>query len=70
MRITIEKGYQPLVQEVMARIRTEDPKIAVYHIIGCWAASGCQGMTAEQATSSSTVTESGLDEFDSIADWS
>ena len=69
MRITIEKGYQPLVQEVMARIRTEDPKIAVYHIIGCWAASGCQGMTTDQPTSS-TVTESGLDEFDSIADWS
>ena len=69
MRITIEKGYQPLVQEVMARIRTEDPKIAVYHIIGCWAASGCQGITAAEPTAS-TVTESALDEFDSIADWS
>lgn len=69
MRITIEKGYQPLVQEVMARIRTEDPKIAVYHIIGCWAASGCQGITPSQQTAQ-TVAGTDSQDFDSIADWS
>lgn len=38
MRITIEKGFQDLVLEVMEQIRASDPKLAVNHIIGSWAA--------------------------------
>ena len=39
IRVTIEKGYQPIVQKAMARLGTEDYKVGVQHILGEWSAS-------------------------------
>ena len=39
MRVSIEKGYHSPIQELMERLQTDDPKLAVHHIIGCWIAA-------------------------------
>ncbi|NET36884.1 MAG: hypothetical protein F6K19_33465 [Cyanothece sp. SIO1E1] len=67
MRVTIEKGFQPLIREVMAIIRTDDPKLAVNHIIGSWAAGQtCPGLQKNELGQLQVPPE---DEFDAIADW-
>ncbi len=43
MRVTIDKGYRRAVEQVMSDLQTEDPKLAIQHIIGCWLAGGCAG---------------------------
>ena len=68
MRISIEKGFQPLVLKVMQQIHVDDPKLAVNHIIGSWAAGQqCPNLPASgNNTATATDTE---DEFSQIADW-
>ncbi|MFG6101689.1 hypothetical protein U2F10_05515 [Leptothoe sp. EHU-05/26/07-4] len=39
IRVTIEKGYQPIVQKAMARLGTDDYKVGVQHILGEWSAT-------------------------------
>ncbi|MEA5464612.1 hypothetical protein [Leptothoe sp. PORK10 BA2] len=69
MRVSIEKGFQPLVLEVMEQIRVDDPKLAINHIIGSWAAGQqCPNLPAS-GHQVATQTETG-DEFSQIADWS
>ncbi|NEQ33188.1 MAG: hypothetical protein F6K04_19685 [Leptolyngbya sp. SIO4C5] len=74
MRVSIEKGFQPLVREVMEQIRTEDPKLAVHHIIGCWSANqGCPGLHNAAAPAAATQPPPPAaieEEFAAIADWS
>jgi hypothetical protein len=72
MRITIEKGYQPRIKELMATLQTDDPKLAVHHIIGCWlAANGCSGHSVAAGVGAiATVQPASNDEFDIIPDWS
>ena len=53
MRVSIERGYHAPIQELMGRLQTSDPKLAVHHIIGCWFASnGCPGHAVTSATPS------------------
>ncbi|MEM9008140.1 MAG: hypothetical protein AAGE59_32110 [Cyanobacteria bacterium P01_F01_bin.86] len=69
MRVSIEKGFQPLVLEVMQQIRVDDPKLAINHIIGSWAAGNqCPNLPAA-AHHATTATDTD-DEFSQIADWS
>ena len=68
MRVSIEKGFQPLVLEVMQQIRVTDPKLAINHIIGSWAANQqCPNLTA--SGSQVTVATTLEDELSQIADW-
>ena len=39
MRVSIDKGFDPLITEVMEQIKTNEPRLAVQHIIGLWASS-------------------------------
>ncbi|MFG6105379.1 hypothetical protein U2F10_24205 [Leptothoe sp. EHU-05/26/07-4] len=39
MRVSIDKGFDPLIKKVMANIQTTEPRLAVQHIIGLWAES-------------------------------
>ena len=68
MRVSIERGFQPLVKEVMQQIRVDDPKLAINHIIGSWAAGNqCPNLPASgHHTAAVTDTD---DEFSQIADW-
>ncbi|NET40084.1 MAG: hypothetical protein F6K19_50460 [Cyanothece sp. SIO1E1] len=67
MRVTIEKGFQPLIREVMGLLRTDDPKLAVNHIIGSWAAGQtCPALHKPELGLIQTQSE---DEFAAIADW-
>jgi len=51
MRVSIERGYHAPIQELMGRLQTSDPKLAVHHIIGCWLASnGCSGHAIAPST--------------------
>jgi hypothetical protein len=69
MRVSIEKGYHAPIQKLMGQLQTDDPKLAVHHIIGCWlAANGCSGHSV--AASIATVQPASDDEFDIIPDWS
>ena len=67
MRITIDKGFRPLIQEVMQQIGTTDPKLAVNHIIGSWAASRQAAQPPEDSVASTDIED---DEFSELTDWS
>ncbi|MGD1950730.1 MAG: hypothetical protein ACFB14_13950 [Leptolyngbyaceae cyanobacterium] len=69
MRVSIEKGFQPLVMEVMEQIRVDDPKLAINHIIGSWAA-GQQCPNLPASGHYTVTTTDTTDEFSQIADWS
>ncbi|MBE9065144.1 hypothetical protein IQ260_00560 [Leptolyngbya cf. ectocarpi LEGE 11479] len=68
MRITIEKGFQPLIRKVMEEIQVEDPKLALNHILGIYAASqsGHPLAPLPQATQPTDID----DEFAQLTDWS
>lgn len=67
MRVSIERGFQPLVKQVMSQIQTDDPKLAINHIIGSWAA-GQQGPGVSAAPPAAPPPPA--DEFAALADWS
>ncbi len=73
MRVSIEKGYHSPIQKLMGQLQTDDPKLAVHHIIGCWiAANGCPGH-AIALTPNITVQQpapSTDSEFADLTDWS
>jgi len=46
MRVSIEKGYHSPIQELMEKLQTDDPKLAVHHIIGCWIAANGYALPA------------------------
>ena len=53
MRVTIERGYHAPIQQLMEQLQTDDPKLAVHHIIGCWLSSrGCPGHSVASVPSS------------------
>ncbi|HEY9879614.1 MAG TPA: hypothetical protein V6D29_14245 [Leptolyngbyaceae cyanobacterium] len=72
MRVSIERGYQHHVQAVMEKLKTDDPKLAIHHIIGCWVTNqGCGGLHTNPQTSTPTAqTAINEDNFSAIADWS
>jgi len=69
MRISVPKGYRPAIEKLMSQLQTDDPALAVNHVIGCWLASnGCPG----QAIAASTSPEhhhSSSDEFADIIEF-
>lgn len=70
MRVTIDKGFRPLIKEVMADIGVTDPRLALNHILGTYAASqnGNHPLPLLQAT---TTTDTNIDdEFSQVTDWS
>ena len=73
MRVSIEKGYHSPIQKLMEQLQTDDHKLAVHHIIGCWiAASGCSGHAISSGPSI-TVQQpvpSTDSEFADLTDWS
>lgn len=67
MRVSIPKGFHAPVQKLMQQLQTNDPALAVNHIIGCWlAAGGCPGTTSPTASSSGQSSIALGDDFDSI----
>jgi len=36
MRVSISKGYQDYIKALMEKLQTDDPKLAIEHIIGSW----------------------------------
>lgn len=72
MRVSIERGYQPAIKELMRQLRTDDPKLAVHHVIGCWFASnGCPGHAVASIPTATEPLPSQLptDEFSDITEW-
>ncbi|EKV02355.1 hypothetical protein Lepto7375DRAFT_4582 [Leptolyngbya sp. PCC 7375] len=69
MRITIDKGFQPLIREVMAKIHTDDPRLALNHIISTWAMGQQTNPTLPSPPQQAQVTELD-DEFSQLTDWS
>lgn len=67
MRITIEKGFQPLIEKVMTEIGVDEPRLALNQILGTYAAS-------RQATHPPVIPVTPAapdeDEFSQLADWS
>lgn len=71
MRVSIERGYHHHVKAVMDQLKTDDPKLAIHHIIGCWVASqGCSGIGTQSRTAAPTSPKV-IDEtdFDLLTDW-
>lgn len=68
MRITIDKGYRPLIQKTMQDLGVDDPRLALNHILGTYAASqnGGHPMALPQ-TATAAATD---DEFSQLTDWS
>jgi hypothetical protein len=54
MRISIQKGYHAPVQRLMRQLQTDDPALAVHHIIGCWLAAGSCPVSPTAAPASAT----------------
>ncbi|NEQ29838.1 MAG: hypothetical protein F6K04_02355 [Leptolyngbya sp. SIO4C5] len=62
----------------MQQLRTEDPKLAVHHIIGCWSANqGCSGIRSgspvpalQQPPIQAEPATEVDDEFTEVCDWS
>jgi hypothetical protein len=53
MRVSIPKGFHQPIQKLMQQLQTDDPALAVNHVIGCWLASnGCPGHAIATSTSS------------------
>lgn len=49
MRVSIPKGFHSPIQRLMQQLQTDDPALAVTHIVGCWLASnGCPGSSITQ----------------------
>jgi len=72
MRVSIEKGYHPSIQKLMEQLQTDDPKLAVHHIIGCWIAAkdlSTQAIAPTLATGTNQAPLLTGDELDSLADW-
>jgi len=72
MRVSIEKGYHPPIQKLMKQLQTDDPKLAVHHIIGCWIATKDLSVQAIAPTLTTGASQAPLltgDELDSLADW-
>jgi len=72
MRVSISKGYQSYIEELMGRLKTDDPKLAVEHIIGCWIAAMDLPTQAIAPTLTTGASQAPLltgDELDSLADW-
>lgn len=67
MRINIERGYQPAIERLMDQLQTDDPKMAVHHIIGCWLISGCHRFPTPQ-TGPNQLSISNDAEFDLLFD--
>ena len=67
MRIQIDKGFQPLIREVMELIHTEDPRLALNHIISTWAASQYSNSSSPPASQPVPAPD---DEFSQLTDWS
>lgn len=73
MRVSIPKGYHAPIERLMAQLQTDDPALAVIHIVGCWLASG--GCPGQAIGSTSEVSPTGektaaADDLDDIIDWS
>lgn len=68
MRVSIERGYHAPIEKLMSQLQTDDPKLAVHHIIGCWiAAGGCPGHAV--AAVPSVVAQPNSDEFADIIEY-
>ena len=69
MRVSIPKGFHPPVQKLMQQLQTDDPTLAVNHIIGCWLASnGCPGRAIDSTPQAVAVPPS-ADEFADIIEF-
>lgn len=72
MRVSIERGYHTAIQQLMGQLQTDDPKLAVHHIIGCWLTShGCSGhaVAAVPSSPAPTSTNTPDDEFADIIEF-
>jgi len=72
MRVSIEKGYHPSIQKLMEQLQTDDPKLAVHHIIGCWIATKDLSTQAIAPTLVTGTNQAPLltgDELANLADW-
>ena len=63
MRVSIDKGFDPLIKKVMAKIQTTEPRLAVQHIIGLWAESQKQMVDSDGHVDKDKLEEA-LDEMD------
>lgn len=69
MRVSIPKGYRAPIEKLMQQLQTDDPALAVNHIVGCWLASnGCPG-AAISSNSSSSQPIAPADEYADITEW-
>ena len=68
MRVTIPAGYRAAVHKLMQQLQTDDPALAVNHILGCWfAANGCSGQAIEQPAPIEQLDSD--DDFAQITEW-
>lgn len=63
MRVSIDKGFDPLIKKVMVNIQTTEPRLAVQHIIGLWAESQKQLVDSDGNVDAAKLEEA-LDEMD------
>ncbi|ESA37851.1 hypothetical protein N836_35110 [Leptolyngbya sp. Heron Island J] len=70
MRITIEKGFQPLIRQVMEQIGVDDHRLALNHILGTYAASQNQHQPIVAIPSPPPAQTTDDDEYSQLADWS
>ena len=72
MRISIPKGFHAPVQKLMQQLQTDDPALAVNHIIGCWlAANSCpsRAIAASTSTTHPPSLSPAADEFADIIEF-
>lgn len=68
MRVSIERGYHTPIKQLMGQLKTDDPKLAVHHIIGCWLASGgCPGAVLSPSASQPVANQQQLSADDEFA---
>lgn len=68
MRVSIPKGYRVPIEKLMSQLQTDDPALAVNHIVGCWiAAGGCPGHGV--AAAPNVANQSTADEFADIIEY-
>ena len=70
MRITIEKGFQPLIKQVMQDIGVDDPRLALNHILGLYAASQKGHSPPASPHSPESPETPDEDDFTVLTDWS
>ena len=68
MRVSIERGYQPAIEKLMSQLETDDPKLAVHHIIGCWISSRGDTVQPSNAPEQSPSSVS-VDDFEGLIKW-